>query len=787
MEIPSYLTKIYAKSPSRGNETLYEHTWHVMSRFADYVQLRPEVAAQTGNPRLWHQLFWACMLHDFGKVARGFQHMLATDGKDSWPHRHEVASLAFVGWLFPDTESDDYQWVVAAIVSHHKDAKTITENYRGLSSIQSIVAELTTAPLEELWKWIHEYAVQWQTQLGLAEYGIEHPALLPQGQAMAHVRIEGSAHIEKALRIYRQFVAKLENTSENHGLATTSLAVRGITVTADHSASAHSGTPPQLPKLNYQDIIQRLGWPLDGLYEHQCQCAQATNDVLLIAPTGSGKTESALFWAFGTTAKPVPRLFYSLPFQASMNAMHQRLAQLFPEIVSLQHGRAIQALYRIYIEQGEAATFATQHAKQHKNRTELNYFPIRVLSPYQLLKACYRIRGYEAIVSDLFGASFIFDEIHAYEPKRLALILALMAHLKQQYGTKSFFMSATFPELIKGALKHALGHYDEISATPELFQSFQRHRLHMLHGDMTEEQHLDRIMNDARNQQSVLVCCNTVDRAQSMWSKISDQLGEHATVILLHSRLHARDRLEREKQVRLACGVGSADRQPIVLVATQVVEVSLNIDLDTIYSDIAPLEALIQRFGRVNRTRRKSADGTPLIMPVYVFTEPIPEKTMRPYDLRLLHGVLRILAEQDGNSIDESAVSTWLNTIYNDYADTYVDDWQSIFRQQHDEFQQQLHNLVAFNTHPELEELFYSAFESVEVLPQRFEQEYFDLMKSFQFVEADSLMVSIADWQYGMLKRQGKVRPGNYKADDPREKVNIVMTEYDDNLGLRFE
>jgi CRISPR-associated endonuclease/helicase Cas3 len=224
------------------------------------------------------------------------------------------------------------------------------------------------------------------------------------------------------------------------------------------------------------------------------------------------------------------------------------------------------------------------------------------------------------------------------------------------------------------------------------------------------------------------------------------------------------------------------------LVATQVVEVSLNIELDTIYTDLAPLEAIIQRFGRVNRSRRRDADGRTVIVPVYVFRDPIPEKDERPYKLSLLHGTLRLLEEQDGNTINEGAVSDWLNTIYNEYAEGYAAVWQEEYAQAIADFEEGvLRSLVAFDASRELQQLFYKAFESMDVLPQRFEQEYFELMNSGLFVEADSLTVSIPYWRYGMLVRVGKVRPGDRKADEPLERVTVAMARYDDVMGLVFD
>ena len=788
MKTPDYLANLFAKSPSQGGETLYEHTWQVVERFADQARLRPNIATQIGNPRLWHRLYWACFLHDFGKAAGGFQKMLATNGKEKYQYRHEVGSLAFLGWLFPDPNSDDFRWVAAAIVSHHKDANVINQQYKsGGPSIREIAAELANVPLDSLWCWLDEYALVWQQQFGLGGLGIEQPKLMPQDQAVALVRDQGVEQIEQALKVYRLFVNDL-STPTFRTQSTITLALRGIIITADHSASAHTGQPPTLPEIDYTTIVERLGWTQETLYDHQTDSASISNDVLLIAPTGSGKTEAALFWAFGAKPQQLSRLFYALPFQASMNAMHLRLEETFPEQVGLQHSRAAQALYRIYIEEGDEPRLATQQARAQKDRAKLNYFPVRVFSPYQMLKACYRLRGYESIMSDFFGAAFIFDEIHAYEPRRLALIFTLIGHLKKYYDARFFIMSATFPNLIKDRLKEILGSYTEITANTNLFQAFQRHRLHLLPGDMEDNENLAHIIKDARSMKSVLVCCNTVVRAQQIWSRIREELGPESEVVLLHSRLNGRDRLGREKRVQKACGVTSVERQPVVLVATQVVEVSLNIDLDTIYSDPAPLEALIQRFGRVNRSRPKNDESLSKIAPVHVFQEPVPEENLRPYDRRLLLGSLRLLREQNGNIIDENAVADWLNTIYNEYAEDYAQDWKNEYNEYAKKFTDEvLDTLVAFNADRNLEADFYNSFDSIDVLPSRFAQEYFDCMKEGRFVDAVSLMVSIPYRRYGMLHDKGKISLGDRKSDNLLERVTITTATYDDELGLLFD
>lgn len=601
----------------------------------------------------------------------------------------------------------------------------------------------------------------------------------PQGEAVALVRDHGVARIEQALKNYRRFIRDLEGPGRRE-LATATLALRGIIVTADHSASAHLGPSPSLPTGGSSRLLERLSWQPQQLYAHQTASGVASGNAVLIAPTGSGKTEAALFWTFGDGRSGVTRLFYALPYQASMNAMHERLEQLFPAHVGLQHGRALQAIYRVYVEESDELGAAYERAKDHRNRTELNHFPIRVFSPYQMLKACYKLRGYESIISDYFEAAFIFDEIHAYEPKRLALILALVSHLRRHFGARFFFMSATMPRLITSVLHRALGECQVIQASDDLFASFQRHQLHLLDGDLLDAPNIARIITRALAGESVLVCCNTVTRAQEAWRLVREDVGRDATVELLHGRLNGRDRLAREKRVREACGLNVGSRRPVVVIATQVVEVSLNLDLDTVFSDPAPLEALIQRFGRVNRARRLD------LAPVHVFREPIPEKTGRPYDLRLLRATLQLLEAQHGRPIDERQVTTWLNLIYDSLAGDYAADWRQAYDETALEFEQILGHLVAFNADRELETTFYKAFDSIDVLPVTFESEYFALTSDRQFIEANMLLVSISYWQYAMLARRGQLRAGDRKAEDPLERITVVTTRYDEDLGLLF-
>ncbi len=339
---------------------------------------------------------------------------------------------------------------------------------------------------------MHDDALSWLQQRGLAEPDAAPLPLLPQAEAVALIREKGVQTMVVALRHYRRLVRDLESMpGMRKRLGLLSLVVRGLTMTADRHASAHVGGLPRLPCGGMTEVLRRLAQvrsrPLRP-YPYQAASAAVEHSLLLTAPTGSGKTEAALCWAFegGGQSLPVPRLVYMLPFQASLNAMRDRLETLFPDMVGLQHGRALQALYRVAIEQSGDPLAALHQARDKTDRTALNYYPLRVCSPYQLLKAAYRLRGYEMLLSDLVGATIIIDEIHAYEPQRLALILSLVAYLRERCAARFCVMSATFPGLIAERLRAALGQVETVRADAALFADFQRHRLRLRSGDLLD-------------------------------------------------------------------------------------------------------------------------------------------------------------------------------------------------------------------------------------------------------------------------------------------------------------
>ncbi len=300
------LARIRAKSarPGAGSgeraaagESLVDHTAAVVARLGELRVRFPVLADSLGEPRLWHRAFWACVLHDLGKVARGFQAQLGEKGRP-WGQRHEVLSLAFLEWALPDDRHGDVAWVAAGVASHHRDLDDITRLYPPPDDpeddpVARLTEEVSDPIVEALAAWLADDPPDWARRSSLP--GVEaFPR--PPTRPVDDFRRHGVARIHRALAAYRRLVRTLREQPASSPANLAALALRGLVLMADHTASAH--LPPARSALqDVDEIVRLLGLgPLEALHPHQREAAAAIGHTLLVAPTGSGKTEAAAFF-----------------------------------------------------------------------------------------------------------------------------------------------------------------------------------------------------------------------------------------------------------------------------------------------------------------------------------------------------------------------------------------------------------------------------------------------------------------------------------------------------------
>ena len=771
------------KDPKYGRsgqeqETLEEHTRQVVAMLGGLMRRSPHLRQIAGREDFWHVAFWAAVIHDFGKAASGFQTMLQPGG-ERFPHRHEVLSLAFVPWV---TDMATRQGVTLGVVSHHRDIGVIEDAYLFFAgdelevdadTLDRLGAQLDPEDITALRIWLQTVPEGWRTELGFGAEG---------AQPLAPLRDECPAQaMETGILTYFE-AGRLPRADWRWATL-----LRGLIQQADRLASA-GATPPEpfwLP--DAQTLSARISERIDKavtLRPHQLQAARPGH-LIFLAPTGSGKTEAALLWArsqqldLGTAC----RVTYGLPYQASLNAMQTRLRHdLQLDEVAILHGRALQVLFQATLQahsddEGDSVEAALRDARRINDHSRLHHPPVAVLTPYQLLRAAFRLPGYETVIASVAGSALILDEIHAYEAQRLGMFLAVLQDLVTRWGVRACVITATMPGWLREKLEELLG-VMALEAPRAVALENCRHRLELQDASVADPSVLDSIAARVQAGESILVAVNTVAKAQLVMEALRERL-EGTQVQLLHSRLTGRDRKRREDQIMELLKSGGMG-QPIAVVATQVIEVSLDLDFDGIVTEPAPLEALIQRFGRVNRRGQKGQivdlEGHDVkVVSVTVLTQ--PRNGQHIYEDALVTGTLEVLreAEAAGGLLHDGLLGNWLDRIYDGETLTkLLADLEMGFSS----VESKLHDLKPFQSDAELKRDFEELFDGVEVLPQCFELEYRAQVK-ISPIEARALLVPIS------LRQRNR-----YKAEirwDDDLKLYIAALDYHDELGLQFQ
>lgn len=351
--------------------------------------------------------------------------------------------------------------------------------------------------------------------------------------------------------------------------------------------------------------------------------------LLVEAPMGEGKTELAFLAHLRLQAALGHRgLYVGLPTQATGNAMFERaLAFLrafgheLPLDVQLAHGGAflnerLVELRGIHGEQGDSVRSSVWLSQRRRP----------LLSPYgvgtidQALFAALNVKHHFVRLWGLTNRVVVLDEVHAYDTYTGGLIEALLRWLKP-LGCSVILMSATLPRGKRDGLLAAWG------ADPASAPMLTYPRALLAEGSTVRGQHfecrplapielkvlgedLESIAQHAAWLTSHGGCgavvVNTVDRAQRLYERLQALVPDaDETLMLFHARYPADERSARERAVLNSFGREADRPQRKLLIATQVVEQSLDIDFDFLVSDLAPVDLLLQRAGRLHRHERE--------------------------------------------------------------------------------------------------------------------------------------------------------------------------------------
>jgi len=386
--------------------------------------------------------------------------------------------------------------------------------------------------------------------------------------------------------------------------------------------------------------------------------AGSTGVVIVEAPMGEGKTEAALSLADRWQREGASGLYVALPTQATANQMHGRVAAFLARShadaiaahedvnLVLAHGGAglmddLDVLPAAIFDEGrgEGAVAAGEWFLKRKRA---------LLAPYgvgtidQALLAVLQVKHVFVRLFGLAGKPVIIDEVHAYDTYMTGLLERLLEWLGAM-GSPVVLLSATLPsarrqKLVQAYAAGATGDADAEPLIPEAaypritwaqgtdagataFPADERsrrtleldtHRVADAAGSVTAF-----LQEELAHGGCAVVICNTVLRAQETYEALREVFEVGEELGLFHARFVAGDRQRIERHCLDRFGKpdtagGSTAGRPAgryVLVATQVVEQSLDLDFDVMVTDIAPVDLLLQRSGRLQRHARSDRRG----------------------------------------------------------------------------------------------------------------------------------------------------------------------------------
>ena len=564
MEIKDELAEIYKKYKAKENETIYEHTKNLLSKLEELKEI---VAIEDID-----LIAEACIFHDFAKVNPVFQRRLELGKKmdENEEIVHNILSFYMAKNYLEQYSKEDRNIILYAILNHHN----YVDNFETVDKKQDLISANLKSISTEVFK---NDEINFFKNIGLRELAV---------------------------------IRKLRTNPSKK-----SILVKGFLHKCDYAASAHSKI--DMPNIHLESRLEKLKDDFvskgssDGWNEMQRFARDNTDsNLILIGSTGLGKTEASLLWIGNNKG------FYVLPLKTAINAMYRRIKNTlykddYTKNLGLLHGE----LENIYLEEDDESSMTLDSETEESMKfweyyglTRAMSLPLTICTPDQVFRFAFKYCSYELQLATYSYSKMVIDEIQAYSPDILAtLIYALQ--LIDMVGGKFAITTATLPPFIKDLLQEGIDKKIEYKEKPFLNNKI-RHRVSLRHSAINIDDIKD-FIDDKYHQESMklLVVVNTVTKAQGIYRELKSWLDENDIEIemnLLHSKFTVQHRSEKEEAI-LKDGESKCKKR-VIWISTQVVEASLDIDFDYLFTELSDLSSLLQRLGRCNRKGLKSVD-----------------------------------------------------------------------------------------------------------------------------------------------------------------------------------
>ncbi len=596
------MAKTETKIENRIGRSLAEHTKDLLTAYRCIVEPLSLSDMEKRN------IYIVCVLHDLGKINSKFQNILAEKltpeelletSLSSKEIKHNLLSPAFMLPILDkmdEISEIDRSIMTKAVMLHHGNFTKYMDI--GFSSIQEAIyfdivedivekkAQFDFSDLEELLK----ESLEIDYHFSEAEINYDYYREYNDEIAVSLVEVP----TEEALNKYKQQYIE----------------IKGFLNLLDHIASSREGQPF---KYNFtKDELMQNDEKLLGFIRKRTGKASANFNEIQQNVMKYQDSSIVITEAFTSSGKTVcddrliaPKKLYLAPNRISAMSFYEEACEKYQkENVGVLHGAIHLYASESKNEEEEGIQLSLEEIELARNFVK----PYILATVDQLAIAIFKHTNYEKTLAVLKDARVCVDELHLLSPRMFQAFLLLMDYAVKHLNTKFHLMTATLPTVYQEKLAQLTQRNTKLEVSVNKAVELEDHTKNVLLSMSKSEKNVESICKKAlENKQQVLIIRNTIDDVIKTYQKLRTSLGATVQIQCLHSRF-------REEELK-ALYRNIIEQKGTIWIATQTVEIALDIDFPVVISDLAPMDSLVQRMGRNNRKGNMPDGGQFYLLP----------------------------------------------------------------------------------------------------------------------------------------------------------------------------